>query len=118
MNELKKYRNSKNKSTISINLQCDSETLTEPIDVANKFNDYFSNIAENIRKDLPDATKDFRDYLQNKRSNRSIYFYPTCPYEVGSEVRKSKLKDSTGIDTSTPQGTNEAIFQVLRITIL
>ena len=88
----------KNKNTIDITLKCGSETITEPIDVANKFNDYFSNIAENIRKDLPEVTKDFGNYLKNRGINQSIYFYPTFPFEVGSEVRKTKLKDSTGID--------------------
>ena len=88
----------KNKSSTNITLQCKDETITEPIEVANKFNSYFSSIADNIRKNIPPEPKDFKDYLHNRGSTRSIYFYPTDPHEVGSDIRKAKLKDSSGID--------------------
>ena len=88
----------KNRGVLNITLQCGAETINEPIEVANKFNNYFSNIANNIRQNIPEATKNYREYLSSRGPNQSIYFYPTCPYEVGSEFGKSRLKDSTGID--------------------
>ena len=88
----------RNKKSTMITLQSKDETITEPVEVANKFNNYFSNIATNIRKDIPVETKDFSDYLPRRGQNHSLYFHPTVPYEVHSVIRKLKSKSSSGID--------------------
>ena len=88
----------KTKSSTNITLQCKGDPITDPTEVANKFNQYFSNIADNIRKTIPRETKNFRDYLQNRSPTRSIYYHPTDPNEVGSLIGRAKLKDSFGID--------------------
>ena len=51
------------RKTIDISLQSDGEIITEPVEVANQFNNYFSKIADNIRDTLPAANKDFKSYL-------------------------------------------------------
>ena len=33
--------------------------------VANKFNDYFINVAQNVLKDLSESNNEFQDYLKN-----------------------------------------------------
>ena len=56
------------KKTIDISLQHRNELITEPVEVANSFNTYFSGIAQNIRDSLPTTRKDFKDYLPRRGS--------------------------------------------------
>ena len=89
----------KTKKSTGIALECKNEIITEPVEVANKFNTYFSNIADEIRKDIPTETRDFKNYLQYRRTPpNSIYFHPTGVYEIRSVIKKLKPKASTGID--------------------
>ena len=89
----------KTKRSTGIALQCNNEIITEPIEVANRFNTYFSSIADDIRKEIPTETKNFKEYLQYRRTPpNSLYFHPTGVYEVRSTIRKLKPKASTGID--------------------
>ena len=52
------------KKSFDISLQREHELITEPIEVANEFNKYFSSIADNIRGSIPSATKDFKEFYR------------------------------------------------------
>ena len=86
------------KKTIDISLQRDGEIMTEPVEVANQFNNYFSKIADNIRDTLPAANNDFKSYLPRRGPTESFYFNSTGVYETQSVLKKLKSKDSCGID--------------------
>ena len=88
----------KTRKTIDISLQSDGETITEPVEVANQFNNYFSKIADNIRDTLPAANNDFKSYLPRRGPSNSFYFNSTGVYETQSVLKKLKSKDSCGID--------------------
>ena len=60
-------------------------TVTDKKQIANKFNTYFSSIAENLNKDILDdnstQTSDFTQYL-NMAEKGSIFLEDTTPDEV------------------------------------
>lgn len=49
--------------------------------VANEFNSYFINVAENLRKDLRDKSNQFQDYLKNACECR-FFLKETGPQEA------------------------------------
>ena len=58
--------------------------------VANKFNDYFINVAQSLLKDLGESNNEFQDYLKNP-NNHSFFLK-----EIDSEkVHKLLLKIDT-----------------------
>ena len=55
-------KNNKPSSNIS-NVNKNGKLLTEPIEIADCFNDYFSNIADKIVENIPPTTANFRDII-------------------------------------------------------
>ena len=48
------------------------DTLTNPYDIANTFNNYFASIAETTKKSVKYSHKHFSDYLANKNGNTTF----------------------------------------------
>ena len=44
------------------------DTIMNPYDIANTFNNYFASIAENTKKSIKYSHKHFSDYLSNESS--------------------------------------------------
>ncbi len=87
------------KSKIKINKLIDEkgQAITNDNDIANKFNDYFSNIASNLKSGIKkDASNNYGAYLKNAVQN-SIYVRSVQPQEVSDIIRK--LKNKTTLDT-------------------
>ena len=45
------------------------DTITNPYDIANTFNNYFASIAETTKKPIKYSHKHFSDYLSNENNN-------------------------------------------------
>ena len=43
-----------------------NKLISEPVEVANKFNEYFSTIAENLQAKIYDTGTDFHQYLKDR----------------------------------------------------
>ena len=52
------------------------DTITNPYDIANTFNNYFASIAETMKKSIKYSHKHFSDYLSNETSS-AIFLQPT-----------------------------------------
>ena len=52
-----------------------NKLISEPVEVANKFNEYFSTIAENLQANIYHTGNDFHQYL-NGRNEHSIFLQP------------------------------------------
>ena len=90
-------------SSININ-----GTLTsEPTKIADAFNDYFSNVAENIRKKKSFSSKSFSKFL-GQPDNNSFFISPTDKTEIISCI--SSLATNKGSPFSIPV----RIFQLLK----
>ena len=88
----------KSKSQVCQSLKIRNTLETDPKILAKEFNQYFANVAENIKAELPQSRKNYRSYLPRQSTLRSVYFWPTDPNEVKQITLSSKSKNSTGID--------------------
>ena len=52
------------------------DTIRNPYDIVNTFNDYFASIAETTKKSIKYSHKHFSDYLSNE-SSTTIFLQPT-----------------------------------------
>lgn len=81
----------KSKTSGCKSLIIDNQTVTDPSDIANSINFYFTNVASDIRNKLPQPTKNFCDFLPSWSPQRSFFFTPTDPYETESTIKSSQL---------------------------
>ena len=66
-----------------ISLNVNGSITSDPDTVANSFNDFFSSIAEKIKKQIPRTPKNFREFLKDPVSD-TIFLNPVTPEEVSS----------------------------------
>ena len=72
-------RSTNTSSPTCINI--DNNLVTDPLTIANSFNNYFASIADNIRKDIPYTTKQFSSFLKNPVPN-TIFLSPSDDEEI------------------------------------
>ena len=61
------------------------DTITNPYDIANTFNNYFASIAEATKKKTKYSHKHFSDYLSNE-SSITIFLQPTDKDETANII--------------------------------
>ena len=87
-------------------------TISDPKEVANKFNDYFSDIAKKIVDDRKwEGNGDFKDYWPERNRN-SLAFYPTDSDEVINIISKFKTGKACG-----PSSIPGDILQLIKLEI-
>ena len=57
------------------------DTVTNPYDIDNTFNNYFASIAETTKKSIKYSHKHFSDYLSNE-SISTLFLQPTIQEEI------------------------------------
>ena len=60
-----------------------ADTITNPYDIANTFNNYSASIAETIKRSIKYSLKHFSDYLSNE-SGSTIFLQPTDKEEIAN----------------------------------
>ena len=76
----------------------DGTKIEKDEDIANGFNDYFSNIALLVQSSLSHSSnRHFSTYL-HESCNNSIFLYPTNEEEVINAVKELKASRSAGFD--------------------
>ena len=78
---INKVINISNKNRNTPSLIVNNKLNSEPVEVANKFNEYFSTIAKNLQAKIYDTGTDFHQYLKD-RNEHSIFIQPTNPLEL------------------------------------
>ena len=63
------------------------DTITNPYDIANTFNNYFSSIAETTKKNIKYSHKHFSDYLANENGNPLIKKKSLISYLLSTLIR-------------------------------
>ena len=76
-------------------ISAEGRDLTEPIEIANHFNNYFSTVAENLVKKIPSTHTNPSSFLGPNLSN-SFYLYPTTPQEIKKIISSLQTKLSAG----------------------
>ena len=71
--------------------------MTEPVEIANHFNNYFSTVAENLVKKIPSTNTNPSSFLGPNLSS-SFYLYPTTLQEIKTIISSLQTKLSAGTD--------------------
>lgn len=89
----------KKKNEFPKEFQVNNESITDPTNIANHFNDFFANIGTHLSNniELNDHTQSFKDYL-TKPVLPLFNFIPTNEHEVRSIINNLKNKTSSGKD--------------------
>ena len=70
-------------------------TITNPYDIANTFNNYFASIAETTKKTIKYSHKHFSDYLSNENNN-TIFLQPTDKEEIANIISSLNSNKASG----------------------
>ena len=103
-----------NKSKNSPSPTCiidNNKTITDPKQIANSFNNFFTNVSEKIQSKIRPSNQHFSNYLKNA-CNSSLFIKPTTPSEVMDLISNLKIGKSVGpfsIPTSILQLTKNII---------
>src|SRR5688572_15107072 len=87
--------------------------MEDPEEIANKFNSYFTEIAEILSKKIPDPISPFEDYLSPPTIN-SFGLEETTPEEIIRLNRTIRLSHSKGIDDIDPFVASPSIANIAR----
>ena len=97
---IKTFLSNQKSAQTSINLQVDGEIITDQKRVANKFNEFFTNIGPDLSKQIPESDLDFTEFLKNPNNN-NMFLSPTDSIEIKSLIQNLDESKSTDIyDTS------------------
>ena len=80
------------------------DTVTNPYDIANTFNNYFASIAETTKKSIKYTHKHFSDYLSNE-SDSTIFLQPTDKEEIANII--------SSLNSSKASGPNSIPYRIL-----
>ena len=71
------------------------DTITNPYDIANTFNNYFACIAETTKKSIKYLHKHLSDYLSNESSS-TIFLQPTDKEEITNIISSLNSNNASG----------------------
>ena len=90
--------------------------ISDPKEIANKFNDYFANIGKSIASEIPIACKDPMAYLGNPVCN-SFYLFPTWSGKIETEINNLKSGKSSGPSSIPVQMKRKSCVSYLGVLI-
>ena len=82
------------------------DTITNPYDIANTFNNYFASIAETTKRSIKYSHKHFSDYLSNE-SSCTIFLQPTDKEEVANII--------SSLNSNKASGPNRILFLLKKL---
>ena len=86
----------KNKNGINVSaIIANDNTITDPIEIAQNFNNFFTSIGPNLQKKIPPTKKNFTDYLKKPNSENFI-IAPTTSDEISDLIHNLKSSKSVG----------------------
>ena len=75
----------------------DGAVISDPVEIAERFCSYFTNIGENLRRNLTVSSIFPKEFLKGEFSN-SFFLKPICEYEIREAVNSFKSGKATGSD--------------------
>ena len=105
------YKNCSNLCTYHT-LPYNGDTISNPYDIVNTFNNYFASIAETMKKGVKCSHKHFSDYLSNENSS-AIFLQPTDKEEIDNIISCLNSNKASG-----PNSITYRIFFLLKNEIL
>ena len=93
---IKKIINLKsNNQSLPTAIISDNKTLTNPTEIANAFNNYFTNVSINVQSSIKYTNKSYSDFLPNIDIN-SIFISATDVTEVSNIISSLNLHKAVG----------------------
>jgi len=83
------------KSTSAPSLNINNNITSDPLTVANSFNDFFTSVADSVRSNIGPTHRHFSHYLSNRNPN-SIFLNPVLPVEVLKIINSLSSNKSSG----------------------
>ena len=68
-------------NTNSMCLNVDGAIISDPYEIGNKFNTFYTTVAQKLVDKMKKPVTDYSDYLKDE-TEKSFYMQPTCPSEV------------------------------------
>ena len=90
----------------------DNKEITDPMEIANHFCEFFTNIGPNLAKKIPSSTSSFRSFLSGSFIN-SIFLEPTTEHEISEICASFRAGTSAGFD----QVTMDVVKQTINLII-
>lgn len=77
-----------------------STTTANPVQIANKFNEYFTNVGRDLAKNIPDTNGSYYDYLKMNivKESGCLFLTPVDSDEVMNYIKCLKSNKATGYD--------------------
>ena len=80
------------------------DTITNPYDITNTFNNYFASIAETTKRTIKYSHKHFSNYLSNE-SSTTIFLQPTDTEEIANII--------SSLNSNKASGPNSISYRIL-----
>ena len=94
IHEIISSRKNKNGGNVSA-IVSDDNTITDPVEIAQNFNNFFTSIGTNLQKKIPPTEKNFTDYLK-KLNSENFIIAPTTSDEISDLIHNLKSSKSIG----------------------
>jgi hypothetical protein len=85
------------KGNISDRFNIDNDTVTDPLEIAATFCDYFTNVGSKLASIIGNSKEQYTSYM-GPNCELSIFMFPTDALEIESIITLLKPKTSYGID--------------------
>ena len=97
-----------NSDSINALKNADGEMITDSIEIANFFNDYFASIGKKTSQSVPPTNTDFKKFL--KYNVNSFIFLSISPFEVAKIVHELHDKDTKDINDISVSFLKKSIY--------
>ena len=94
-------RKTRNKNE-NICLNINKEIVSDPVNVANHFNKFYTTVAKKLVEKLKNSTTCFQDYLSKPNEN-SMFVQPTCKEEIADIIKTINANKSSDIYGISPK---------------
>ena len=86
--------------------------ITNPQNIANKFNDFYVNLGPQLAQNIPTTQTPTESTTYNNYPH-SFFFTPVTPIEILKIVQNLKPKTSSGFDNISPKLLKQTILQIV-----
>ena len=90
-------KKSKQNAKLPSQFMDNTDTITSPNEIANRFNNYFTNVGPTLSRQIKKTPKKFTEYLSNQCQN-SIFLESITQSEVEKELMKLNPNKSSGLE--------------------
>ena len=89
-------------------LNNDGSLISNPHEVANKFNSYFAKIGPSLESEIPPSSKSYADFLKKVNVRHSFFMKPTSCYEISKII--------SNLDSGKSLGPNSVPIYILKVS--